>query len=288
MFYQKPKNLKYTDMCIYVDEHAYDENKSNEMRETIYKYIYFISLMLAHKMKLFGNHKYYDDFALWYTGQIWSRLENPKQFQYDEDGNPKLARITSILNYIKSTISARKITYEQQEYSQVIYHDTEDNFYNPDYTLSDKINEGLDNLYSAEFDLCLKNCGKSIRKFLQRIPYKENTDTFYNIYLSCLLTFLNSITLPNKEICRINNLKFQNSINILTLYDKENENPVILYHLDESMRDYIYVLFKELKHEIAMELSRTNHQYLGTNSGIYTLMMQELNGYTNDDYGDSD
>ena len=39
------------------------------------------------------------------------------------------------------------------------------------------------------------------------------------------------------------------------LYIKEAENSTILYHIDESMRDYITVLTRELKHAIAKDLS---------------------------------
>lgn len=285
MYYQKPKNLKYTDMCIYIDKHAYDENKTEEVKENIYKYIYFLSHMLAVKMKLFQNSKYYDDFALWYTTQIFYRLENPKQFEVDENGNPKIKKIKSILNYIRNTIGVRKVTFEQQEYSQVISYKDND-YLDYGFSLSDKINDNLDSLYRVEFDLCLSNCCKSIKKFLSRLPYKKDSVMFNNIYLSCLLTFLNSVTISNKDIARLNNLKYQYNIDILKVYKEEDKDPVILYHLDASMHDYILVLHRQIKHELSSELSQMSNMYVGTNSGIYALMMQELNGYSSE-YGDS-
>ena len=116
MYYSKPKDLSYTDMCIYIDAHAYDDKKSEEVKEKIYKYIYWVSHMIAVKMHLFKEFRYYNDFAIWYTTQIFYRLENPKQYELDENGNPKMEKINSILNYIKSTIASRKISFEQQEF----------------------------------------------------------------------------------------------------------------------------------------------------------------------------
>ena len=39
MTYTKPKNMKYTDMCIFIDANIYNENKSEETVELIFQYI---------------------------------------------------------------------------------------------------------------------------------------------------------------------------------------------------------------------------------------------------------
>ena len=64
----------------------------------------------------------------------------------------------------------------------------------------------------------------------------------------------------------------------LKLYSRENDSPVILYHLDQKFHDYILVLLRQLKHEFALELSRRSHTYLGTHDGLYSLTVSELNG----------
>lgn len=286
MYYKKPKNISYVDMCKYVDSISYKEDKTEEERETMYKYIYFISHMLAVKMHLFRNYEYYDDFAIWYTTQIFYRLENKKQYELDKNGNPKMTKIKSILNYIKSTITLRKVSFEQQEYCQII-EQADTNYLESNYSLIDKINDDLDSLYTAEFSICLNNCCTSIKKFLYRIPYKRNSAVWYNIYLSCLLSFLNSVTLSNKDIERIKLLKFQQNVDYIHLYNKENRDPVILYHLPDEMHDYVLVLLRQIKHELALELSQTSHSYLGTNSGLYTLMMAEINSSDKNDYGEN-
>lgn len=275
-------------MCIYIDNNVYREDLTDEEKETIYKYIYLITHMLAKKMKLFSNQQYYDSFSLWYTTQLFFRLQSPKQFELDENGEPKLKRIKSILNYIKNTIGARRVTFEQEEYSQVLV--TQEDMNDPacaDYSLCDQIYESLDRMYHVEFDLCLENCCKSIKQLVEKIPYKKDSTTWYNIYMSCLLSFLNSITISNYDLRRIANFKQVTDTTFIDYYEKEAVDPVILYHLPNDMHDYILVLLREIKHELAIELSQETHQYIGTNSGIYALMMSELNGYDPTD-GDFD
>lgn len=275
--------MSYSDMCIYIDTHAYDNNKTEEVREKIYEYIYLISNMLAKKMRLFSNPKYYDDFSLWYTTQVYYRLENPKQYELDEFGQPKMTKLKSILNYIKSTIAFRKVTFEQQEYSQVITENKDLSYC--DYSLVDKINTTLDELYRVETDFYFENISTTIKNLLKKIPYKDNTVDFSNIYISCLLTFLNSISISYADKER---LRTKGTADILDFYEKENEDPVILYHLPDNMKNYIHVLHKRIKHELAIEFSYTSKYNIETNSGIYSLMMNELNNedVTKDYIGD--
>ena len=104
MIYQKPKDVTYTQMAMFIDKHAYDENSTNELNNLIFEYIYHLVEMLAYKAKFFNRYSYYDDFAIYVASSVYLRLKNPKQFEYDNNGNPKLKRVKSILNYIKTIL----------------------------------------------------------------------------------------------------------------------------------------------------------------------------------------
>ena len=97
MLYRKPENLKYTSMAIYIDENVYDPSYDPE---TIYQYLYFLSLMLSRKQNLFNIEDEYEEFAISYASQLYLRLTNKQQFEYDSDGEPRMKRIKSILNYM--------------------------------------------------------------------------------------------------------------------------------------------------------------------------------------------
>ena len=64
IIFEKPKDLKYTDMSIWIDANAYlpncDDNK-------LYEYLYHITKMLAYKARYFKTSDMYEDFCL-----LWS------------------------------------------------------------------------------------------------------------------------------------------------------------------------------------------------------------------------
>ena len=154
MIYEMP-DMRYVDMCIYIDNTAYKENLTEEEQNTIFQYLYFVSYMLASKAKFFAKAEYYDDFAIYCATNVFLRLRNPKQFEYDEEGNPKLKRVKSVLNYIKKTIDPRRVDFQQQFYTQ-IYSNTsyEDVVYDCEYSFSDMLSDSIDELSMVEFNLC--------------------------------------------------------------------------------------------------------------------------------------
>lgn len=125
--------------------------------------------MLARKGKFFNKAQYYDDFAAYLATQLYFRITNPKQF----DENSKVQKIKSVLNYIKATIYPMKVNFEQEHYSQTVSAPIEEDDieFDVQYSFSDILSESVDELSKVEFDLCLGNIDKTIKNFLQRIPY---------------------------------------------------------------------------------------------------------------------
>ena len=276
MIYKKPKGVKYTDMAIYVDNHVYEDDCDDEM---IFQYLYHLANMLAHKNRWFKNVDYYDGYAIHTATRVFLRLKNPKQYELKEDGEPKLTKIKSCLNYMKMISYPCKVEYEQQEYSQTLTKN-EDEMYSIEYTFASQLSDSIDKMNLMEFKYCLGDIIETARNYIDKIPYRTDDKIWNNIYLSCLLTFLNSITLKNKDIKRINNLKIKrNAIySIEDLYAKESCDKVILYHLKDNMHDYIYVLTNCMKRAIAKDLCGILHTYIPTNSGMKNLIFSELTG----------
>ena len=282
MLYRKPENLKFVDMCIWIDNNAYREDLSEQEQEKIYEYIYHITKMLAYKSHLFSKGSYYEQFAIYSATKTYLRLMNPKQFQVSSNGTAKLKRIKSILNYIKSTLYPHKVDFEQEFYSQIINYtnDFDDMSEASEYTFSDMLQEYTDELNTVEFNLCLENICSTIKNYLYQIPYKKTSSEWHNIYVSCLLTILSSITLSNIDKKYIKDLKMSEEYKIKyveKLYKNQClENP-ILFHLDSSLKGYIQILVNNIRHVIAKELTYKAHTYIPSNSNMNKLILADIN-----------
>ena len=257
MFFEIP-NIKYTDMCIYIDENIYKDEFDSEL---IYQYLYHLCHMFSIKRNYFNTVVLNDDFALYAASKYYMRLTNPCQF----GDNKTLEPVKSILNYIKKTLyGIRADFYKEYSYEVPVDDNIEidklDNF-------RCSINRAIDELYKCEFEFDLSLTHKYVHNFLKHIPYREGTTIWNNIYISCLLSILNSITIPNRDIKRLKTLKRTSNINdtvINHIYNQQLDNHVILFHLDENMYDYIKVLVNRIRHMLSVELSQTLHSYVPT------------------------
>lgn len=276
MIFVKPNDVRYVDMCIWCDENAYKDDCDDEK---LYQYLYFIAIMLAHKSNYFNKTKDYEDFALYMASQTFYRLRNPKQSQLDADGNPKMARIKSVLNYMKSTLYPRKVDFQQQYYAQTQIC-VEDVDYDSAYSFSDKLEDTVDALTLIEFESCLHDIVKTVKFFLNKIPYKKDTSEWRNIYMSCLLTFLNSVTLSNADIARIKSYSKNTSNKYFSLIEDYNRqaNDVVLFHLDEKLRDYILVLVREIKRAVAADLSSSAGTHVPSRQSMTIIAISNING----------
>ena len=278
MLYIKPKDITYTDMCIWIDNNAYKEDCD---REKMFEYLYFIAIMLAHKSKYFNNTKDYEDFAVYMATHTFFRLTNPKQYQYKDDGTLKMSPLKSVLNYMKSTLYPRKVDFQQQYYAQTSII-TEDIDYVSEYSFADRLNDTVDELTAKDFELCLSNIVETIQAFFnKKLPYKKSSAEWWNIYVSCLLTFLNSITFTNEQLIKIENYKKDMTGKdgyYAKIYEKESEDAVILFHLNSSMKDYVTVLVRQLRRAIAADLSYSYKTYIPSGKGIELMALSTING----------
>ena len=273
MTFHKPKDVSYTDMCIYVDNNIYKEKYDEQL---IYEYIYHIIYMLAKKAQFFNTNSYYDDFAIYGANKVYLRFTNVKQYQLKEDGTPKLEKIKSVLNYIKTVLYPLKVDFEQSEYCQTISRDAyiDDIPYNFNHILTST----LDTITFCEFNSVLNDIGKTCKHFLKTIPYKQNSVEWLNIYTSVMLTFLNMVTLSNYRKERIEHLGGTLRLtdnHVIEAFEKEQERDAILFHLPDSMNDYIIVLARQLKHIVAKDLTDILHTNISNDISLLPLSINE-------------
>lgn len=111
----KPRNLKYTDMCIYIDSHIYEPNPDIEI---IFNYLQYLFYGLAYKKKFFRNKDDYEKYSIFAATQVYLRLTNSRQF-LPEDDPKKLTKVKSVLNYIKTILYPMKVDYQKQFFNKV-------------------------------------------------------------------------------------------------------------------------------------------------------------------------
>lgn len=258
MTYTKPKDVSYVDMCIYIDNNVYNPEGFDE--EKVYEYLYHIEHMLARTGRIFNDYKYYGDFAIYSANKLYFRLTNPKQFEFDENNNPKMDKVKSILNFAKSTLHHFRIDFQQSEYCQCISKDAYIDEIS--YDFNNLLQSELDDLNCCEFGLTFSNIDKTCKQFLNTIPVKRDSSEWLNIYVSVMLTFLNTVTLNNIQKRRIKHLTNTGRLrdeHIYNAYESARNSKAILFHLDESMNDYILVLSRQLRHLIAKDLTDILH-----------------------------
>ena len=268
LVYNNPK-IRYVDMCKYIDDNIYN-NTYDETK--VYDYLCYIIQMLAKQNNLFKSTRDYEDFSIYMASKVFLRLVNKRQFEE----NSSLEKIKSVLNYIKRTINFHRYDYcnEFNLNEPFKFDDITSNMDGLKYHIS----RSVDELNKCEFEVCLQDVIKTTKKFVYNLPMNKSNTELRDIYISCLLTFLNSITLKRVDIQRINSFKRDTSFSVellIKLYNEESQN-IILYHLDSSMKPFITVLVRRIKRLIAIDLSRSTHTYIPEYINIQNLLLSNL------------
>lgn len=243
MIYRKPSGVSYVDMCIYIDDNVYSDTYDEN---TVFEYLYHISLMLAKKSKYFSNNQDYDNFSVFSATRLFLRLIYKRE----------LKPIVSILNYAKKVLPLYKVDYQNSEYSNVTVnpkHVDEKN-----YTFNNILSTQMLDFHLCDFALALDNIPKTCENFLSTIPYPKESSTWMNIYLSVIMTLLDMITLSDFErdkLRRFEDTGYLQDYHLPEMYDRRSWRAPVLYHLPSSMSNYILVLTRQVKHLIAQELS---------------------------------
>lgn len=249
MTFDKPKGIGLITMCKYIDENIYTDNYDEY---TVYVYLYHIIYDVArHKLKL-TNSENYDMFAIEMATKVFMRYLNKKQYEDDENGNPKMEKIKSVLNYVNNTIGHKYCSFKLRNGSTILTKDKDVN----NSTFNTLLMSNLDDINIKDFQLTTQNIGLTCEKFLESLPYNKNSNMWWNIYNSVLLTFLNNITPHIKDVQKIVSSRIAKDYQIDILFKNLKYQKPILFHLPKSMSNYIIVLTRQLTYLIREDLKQ--------------------------------
>lgn len=242
MLWKKPSNLRYVDLCIYIDEHVPDILTPKEnpiIEDTIYNYLWLIVKALAIKKRYFQNFSDYDGYAFYAANRLFFALRKNQWNTGKVIKGKQIRPIKSCLNYIKALLYPMKIEYQQEAYKEVITEEFVSKKFDA-FSLKESLkanvqqSQGQILIQKSEAISLLKNCGFILDKVLERLPFNKNSLDYKKIRISILLNCINSLKIKNK-------LGF-------------NASTVILWKLPKSMSEYVKVLIKEFYTELELEL----------------------------------
>ena len=264
--FNKPPNLKYTDMCIYIDEHLNEiiETGSHpDVESKIFEYLYHVVYALACKGTFFP-HKFdeYNDFALFSAGELFLCFRNKLRNEGKEVRGKIVQPIKSSLNFIKSVLFPLKDNYQKQTFSQI---------FNPEVgqdtsVIESDLRTSVQCEYLPEFETSLKEVffdfkDKGYKHILLKTPYRRDKVFIKKLYISCMLTLLYQWTLPTKLNVKLSKKASNINYSVKYLENSEFQNEIILWHLDEKYHDYVKLMVNKIKHYITNEVEDTRSYY---------------------------
>ncbi len=255
MIFVRPKNVTIVEMCIYVDEHMKDvvhPGENSVVEDRIVQYLYFIIDSLAKKQSLLPRFSDYEEFALYGASELFISMRNKYMNAGKVVRGKEVQPVKSCLNFIKSVLYPLKVNFQKASYDYVINPEIGQNTDRLAEDMRENIRQDYQKSFIEDFKEVLKELPKGIYDILYKTPYKNDPVMIKKLYMSCVLSFINSVTLPNKIRNRIEN-KNTNSDKVVHMYSQMSDI-ILLWHLEPYMRDYVYILLIKIKRYISDEL----------------------------------
>ena len=137
----------------------------------------------------------------------------------------------------------------------------------------------------VEFEYYLQKLSYTIKHFLQQTPYRNDKVMLNNLYLSCLMTFLNQVTLSNYNKKRYKN-RLKRSYNIEgflnRVYISEQQYSAVLYHLPDNMQNYVLTLVNQIKKLIVKDMKDLVGSFEPSDSVIEAIIASSMGDSNND------
>ena len=243
MIYKKPQNLKYTDLCVYIDQNVpkiANPGEYPEIEATVYNYLWLLVKALAIKKCMFNKFEDYDGYAFYAATRLFLALRKNYLNQGKIIKGKQIKPIKSCLNYTKALLYPMKIEYQRETFKEII----EEEFVSKKFDAF-AYQEQLKNEARNSFDvseqlrtyLCdaLSQKNKILDDLLKKSPFGKSTSEYKNLKISILL----------------------NSISILQTKKKlvvTDQQSIILWHLPKNMTNYVKVLVKEFFMALKLEI----------------------------------
>lgn len=266
MKFEKPK-IRIVEMCKYIDDNAYSPDLTEDDKNTIFQYLYFIIFSLCTKREYFAFSQDCYNFSIHLAEELYLRIYSSK-----------LDRIKNILDFIKSILYGRMVAWQSNNKFDDIMNAESSRAYK--LQLKDAIdNSGskvVQRLIFGEID----NLPKLIEKVCSLTQFKNDKVVTRNLQMSCLLSLLNWVTLNNDIQQELDEKKYTsmkyNSLLTSSRF-KNFDSDVILWHLDDSMENLVRVLLNRIKKYFTENVYEIITKNEVSSSTLDSIVMNKVN-----------
>jgi hypothetical protein len=261
MLYKKPANLKYTEMCIYIDQNVpkiANSGEHPEIEATIYNYLWLLVKALAIKKCMFKKFDDYDGYAFYAATRLFLALRKNYLNQGKIIKGKQIKPIKSCLNYTKALLYPMKIEYQRETFKEII----EEEFVSKKFDafayeaqLKSEARESFETSEQLRIYLqdALRQQGRLLDDLLRKSPFGPSTPEYKNLRISILL----------------------NSINILQTKKKlvvTDQQSIILWHLPKNMTNYVKILVKEFFTALKLEIIDCCNEAMPTDTTLEAIL----------------
>lgn len=264
MLWKKPADMKYTDMCIWIDENVtkiVNPGEYPEIENTVYNYLWLLVKALAIKKCMFKNFQDYDSFAFHAANRLFFALRK-NQINQGKTIKGKLIRpIKSCLNYTKALLYPMKVEYQNETFREVLSEEYVskkfDAFsYKEHLKDSARDSQGVNEWFWIYLKDSLNSSGFLIDKVLKKSPFQQNSSEYKKLKISIILNCINL-------------LKTRKKLDI-------DPNTIILWKLPKSLASYVKVLLREFFTEIKLTIMDCYKSVNIDDSALEALLRAEV------------
>lgn len=270
--WKKDPKLKYTDLCIYIDENIpkiAEPGAYPEIENKVYNYLWLLVKALAIKKCMFNHFDDYDGYATHAANRLFFAIRKNYQNQGKKIKGKLIRPIKSCLNYTKALLYPMKVEYQNENFREIITEEFVSKKFDT-FMFKEKLKaEALESQGATEklkvyLNSSFKNIDVLIDKVLKRSLFGKTPDMYKKLKISILLNTLNSLKLKKKL---------------------DSELPtVILWKLPKSMGGYVRVLLKEFYTEIKLEIMDCSKMVQLDDSILENLLRSEDADYYEEQY----
>ncbi len=242
MQWKKDPNMKYTDMCMYIDAHITDivnPGENPEIEDKVYNYLWLLVKALAIKKCMFTNFQDYDPFAFYAANRLYFALRKNYWNQGKTIKGKQIRPIKSCLNYTKALLYPMKIEFQNETFKEIVSEEFVSKKFDA-MTFKEQMRndardtQGCNAQFKAYIQDSFQSLGSLVDKVLLKSPFAPGSIEYKRLKISLMLNALNSLRSKNRLNSELTS--------------------IIVWKLPRTMQSYIRVLLKEFYTEIKLEI----------------------------------